>query len=209
METVKLFVITFLAAFAGVVPPGLVNMTVAKACLKSGKKSGILVAIGASSVTLLHALIAILLANYIAHNDYVRHILFRTGIVIFILMAIYFFIAAKKAKVKNIEGTKRSGMHNLGKGMLISSLNLLPMTYFCALGVTLNINSDMRYEILSIGLFMIAAALGTFVALYLYIIGFQHVEKKSVKLTRYTNYFMAGLMVVLVILTLIRLYNDK
>ena len=201
--------ITFFAAFAGVVPPGLVNMTVAKTCMESGKKSGVLVAIGACSITLLHALVAILLANYIAHNDHVRNLLFRTGIVIFVLMAIYFFISAKKAKIKHIEVEKRSGLHNLGKGALISSLNLLPMTYFCALGVTLNVASGMKYEILSISTFMFAAALGTFAALYLYILGFQRIEKKSVKLTRYTNYFMAGLMIVLVILTVIRMYNDK
>lgn len=209
METAKLFVITFFAAFAGVVPPGLVNMTVAKSCMKNGKKSGVLVAIGACSITLVHALIAILLANYINGNTYVRHILFRTGIVIFILMAIYFLISAKKAKVKQLEGTKHSGLHSLGKGVLISSLNVLPMTYFCALGVGLNIESGMQHEILSIGMFMLAAALGTFAALYLYILGFERIEKKAVKLTRYTNYFMAGLMVVLIILTLIRMYNDQ
>ncbi len=209
METAKLFFITFFAAFAGVVPPGLVNMTVAKTCMESGKKSGILVAIGACSITLVHALIAILLANYIAHNEHVRNLLFRTGIVIFVLMAVYFFISAKKAKVKHVEIDKHTGLHNLGKGVLISALNLLPMTYFCALGVTLNVASGMKYEILSIAMFMLAAALGTFVALYLYIIGFQRVEKKSVKLTKYTNYFMAGLMIVLVILTLVRMYNEK
>ena len=209
METAKLFVITFFAAFAGVVPPGLVNMTVAKSCLEGGKKSGILVAIGACSITLIHALIAILLANYINGNTYVRSILFRTGIVIFILMAIYFFISAKKAKVKHIEGVKHSGLHSLGKGVLISSLNVLPMTYFCALGVALNIKSGMQHEILSIGMFMLSAALGTFLALYLYVLGFHRIEKKAVKLTKYTNYLMAGLMVVLVILTLIRMYNEK
>lgn len=209
MEIAKLFVITFFAAFAGVIPPGLVNMTVAKSCMDSGKKSGLLVALGACSITLVHALIAILLANYIAHNQHVRNLLFRTGIVIFILMAIYFFIAAKKAKVKHIEGTEHTVLHSFGKGVLISSLNLLPITYFFTLGVALNVTSGMKYEILSIGMFMLAAALGTFAALYLYILGFQRIEKKSVKLTKYTNYFMAALMLVLVILTIIRLYNDK
>ncbi|MEH6408058.1 MAG: lysine transporter LysE, partial [Leeuwenhoekiella sp.] len=40
METLRLFVITFFAAFVGVIPPGLVNMTVAKTCLKNGKQNG-------------------------------------------------------------------------------------------------------------------------------------------------------------------------
>jgi len=63
LETTKLFIITFTAAFIGVIPPGLVNMTVAKTCVERGKQSGIIVALGASVVVLLQALIAIQLAN--------------------------------------------------------------------------------------------------------------------------------------------------
>lgn len=210
MEITKLFIITYLAAFVGVLPPGLVNMTVAKTCLQRGKKNGILVALGACFIVLFQALIAILLAKYIFNNDYVRNILLRTGVVIFILMGIYFLIAAKKSKVRRVKAVKHRGLRSLGKGVLISVINILPIPYFCALGAALNVNGQVTYHFLAIATFMLAAAAGSFTALYIYILGFERIQRKAVKLTKYTNYFMAALMLVLVILTLIRMfYTDK
>ena len=89
MEETKIFLITYFAALLGVVPPGLVNMTVAKACVKRGKKNGILVSIGASVVVFFQALFAILLAKYIFNNPYVHNLLLRAGLVIFILLTIF------------------------------------------------------------------------------------------------------------------------
>jgi len=86
LETTKLFLVTFFASLVGVIPPGLVNMTVARTCLERGKNNGILVALGASIVVLLQSLVAILLAKYIFFNPYVKIILLRTGAVIFFLI---------------------------------------------------------------------------------------------------------------------------
>ena len=74
METTRLFFITFFASLIGVIPPGLINMTVAKTCLERGKKNGILVAIGASIVVFIQALLAVLLAKYIFFNPYVKNL---------------------------------------------------------------------------------------------------------------------------------------
>lgn len=206
MEITKLFIITFFAALAGVLPPGLVNMTVAKTCLQSGKKNGILVAIGAGFIILIQALIAILLAKYIFNNDYVRTMLLRTGVVIFIIMGIYFLITAKKARVKRVKPVKHRGLRSLGKGALIAAINILPIPYFCALGAALNVSGSVSYDFVAIAAFIFAASSGSFTALYIYVLCFERIEKKAVNLTKYTNYFMAALMLVLVILTLIRMY---
>lgn len=206
MELTKLFLITYFAALAGVLPPGLVNMTVAKTCLQRGKTSGLLVALGACLVILLQALIAILLAKYIFRNDYVRNMLLRTGVVIFVIMGIYFLITAKKGRVKRVKSVKHKGMRSVGKGALISAINVLPIPYFCALGAALNVSGGVSYDFVAIAVFMLAASSGSFTSLYFYVIGFQRIEKKAVNLTKYTNYFMAVLMLILVILTLIRMY---
>ena len=72
MEETKLFLIVFAAAFIGVVPPGLVNMTVAKTCVEKGKRNGLYVAIGAGIIILIQAFIAVMLANYIFDHPMVR-----------------------------------------------------------------------------------------------------------------------------------------
>ncbi|WP_299676500.1 LysE family transporter [uncultured Dokdonia sp.] len=204
METTKLFFITYFAALAGVIPPGLINMSVAKTCVQHGKKNGTLVAIGASLVVAFQALIAILLARYIFGNPYVRNMLLRTGLVIFLIMAIFFFVKAKRSRVKKVKVPKHAGIRSLGKGMMVSVLNVLPIPYFCALGAALNVSGKVEYDVMAISIFIAAAVLGTFTTLYLYVVFFAKIENKSASFAKYSNYFMAGLMLVLVIITLIR-----
>ncbi|WP_299763952.1 LysE family transporter [uncultured Dokdonia sp.] len=204
METTKLFFITYFAALAGVIPPGLINMSVAKTCVQHGKNNGLLVAIGASLVVAFQALIAILLARYIFGNPYVRNMLLRTGLVIFLIMAIFFFIKAKRSRVKKVKAPKHAGIRSLGKGMMVSVLNVLPIPYFCALGAALNVSGKVEYDVMAISVFIAAAVLGTFTTLYLYVVFFARIENRSASFAKYSNYFMAALMLVLVIITLIR-----
>ncbi|WP_438710882.1 LysE family translocator [Aquimarina muelleri] len=204
METTKLFLVTFFASLVGVIPPGLVNMTVARTCLERGKKNGILVAIGASVVVLFQALIAILLAKYIFFNPYVKNILLRTGAVIFFFMAIYFFAKAKQNKTK-IKTYKHDETRSFFKGVMISALNVLPIPYFCAIAAGMSVSGKMEYDALCITVFTIAAGTGTFVTLYFYVFSFLKIEKKTASITKYSNYFMGILMLILVIITLARI----
>ncbi|AXT56926.1 LysE family transporter [Aquimarina sp. MMG015] len=204
METTKLFLVTFFASLVGVIPPGLINMTVAKTCLERGKKNGILVAIGASAVVFIQALLAILLAKYIFFNPYVKNMLLRTGAVIFFLMAIYFFVKAKQRRTK-IKVYKHAGSRSLFKGMMMSLVNVLPIPYFCTIAAAMSVSGKIQYDALRIVAFGIAAGTGTFVTLYFYVLSFLKIEKKTASITKYSNYFMGILMLVLVMLTLARI----
>lgn len=205
MQETKLFLITYFAALLGVVPPGLINMSVAKTCVQKGKSSGVYVAIGASFIVLFQALIAILLAKYIFDNPYVRNMLLRAGLVIFLLMGAYFIIIAQR-KRKEVQVHVTNGAKSLMKGMIISALNVFPIPFFCALGAGLNVGGSVDYHNFQILAFVLAASLGTFTTLYLYAIFFARIEDKSAYFLKYSNYFMAGLMFVLVIITLIRIF---
>ncbi len=204
METTKLFLVTFFASLVGVIPPGLVNMTVARTCLERGKKNGILVAIGASIVVLCQALVAILLAKYIFFNPFVKNILLRTGAVIFFLMAIYFFAKAKQRGTK-IKVYRNRGTRSFFKGMIISAINVLPIPYFVAIAAGMSVSGKIEYDAIRITAFAIAAGTGTFVTLYFYVFSFLKIEKKTTSITKYTNYFMGILMLILVIITLARI----
>lgn len=204
METTKLFFITYFAALAGVIPPGLINMSVAKTCVEHGRRNGLLVAIGASIVVVVQALIAVLLARYIFGNPFVQNMLLRTGLVIFLIMAVFFFIRAKRNQVQKVSISKKRGFKSFGKGLMISALNVLPIPYFCALGAALNVSGKVEYDVIAISFFVLAAATGTFTVLYLYVVFFARIDKKSATFAKYSNYFMACLMALLMIITLIR-----
>ncbi len=204
METTKLFLVTFFASLVGVIPPGLVNMTVARTCLERGKNNGILVAIGASVVVVCQALVAILLAKYIFFNPFVKNILLRTGAVIFLLMAIYFFAKAKQRKTK-IKVYRHNETRSFFKGVMMSAINVLPIPYFVAIAAGMSVSGKIEYDAPKIIAFIIAAGSGTFVTLYFYVFSFLKIEKKTASITKYSNYFMGVLMLVLVLITLARI----
>lgn len=206
METTKLFLITFIAAFVGVIPPGLVNMTVAKTYLERGKSSGFLVAIGASAVVLIQSLIAIQLARYIFDDRWMYSMLLRTGLVIFLLLGIYFFIKAKRrSSKKKVTLSKHGPIRSFFKGAMISSFNILPIPYFCAVGAALNLKGSVEYDYITIITFILAASSGTFAMLFIYGISFLKINIKEAEFAKYSNYIMAFLMAFLVVITSIRL----
>lgn len=205
MEETKLFLITYFAALIGVVPPGLVNMTVAKTCVEHGKKNGMYVAVGATIVIFFQALVAVLLAKYIFDHPYVKNIILRAGLVIFIILTVYFFIKARKDS-EIVSDTTISNRNSILRGMLISVLNVFPIPYFVAIGAALNVGGGISYDILLMLTFVLAASLGSFTTLYLYVLSFHKIEDKTSIFTKYSNYFMTLLMLILVIITLIRIF---
>ncbi|MCH4822011.1 LysE family transporter [Gramella lutea] len=206
MEETKLFLITYFAAFIGVVPPGLVNMTVAKTCVEKGKKSGLFVAIGAGIVILIQAFIAVLLAKYIFDHPFVRKMILRAGLVVFCVLGVYFFIKARHKKgVKHNRQTAKA--HSLFKGMLIAALNVFPIPYFVAIAGAMDLSGGMEYDWSLIVSFAIAASAGSFTSLYLYVVLFDKIEKRAESFAKYSNYFMASLMLVLIIIALVRIFN--
>lgn len=205
MEETKIFLITYFAALIGVVPPGLVNMTVAKTCVEHGKKNGLYVAIGASIVVFFQALVAVLLAKYIFDNPYVRNILLRAGLVIFVILGIYFFIKARQDR-GIVEGSPKANKNSILKGMIIAILNVFPIPYFVALGAALNVGGEFSYDLTIMITFILAASLGSFTTLYFYVLSFDRIEDKSEMFSKYSNYFMAALMLVLVLITLLRIF---
>lgn len=205
MEETKIFLITFFAALLGVVPPGLVNMTVAKTCVEYGKKNGIYVALGASIIVFFQALIAVFLTKYIFDNPFVRNILLRTGLVIFIVLMIYFYVKARSdSHIKT--HSKKANSNSIFKGMLVAVLNVFPIPFFVAIAAALNVGGVEHYEWSVMLFFVLAASLGTFTTLYFYALSFWKIEEKTEIFAKYSNYFMAALMLVLVVITLIRIF---
>ncbi|MDT0294116.1 LysE family translocator [Mesonia ostreae] len=204
IETLQLFLITYFAALAGVIPPGLVNMTVAKSCVDKGKRSGILVAFGASIIVFIQALVAVLMAKYIFTHPYVQKMMLRAGLVVFVIMGVYFFIAARKEKTK-VKVSKKNSAKSFLKGVMIASVNVFPIPYFVAISTAFN--PDHGYGWLNISAFSFAAALGTFTTLYIYVISFLKIEKHTNSFSKYSNYFMTILMAILILVTLFRIFS--
>jgi hypothetical protein len=121
-------------------------------------------------------------------------------------MMFYFLVMAQR-KRREVEVTPTSGFKSILKGMMIGALNIFPIPFFVALAAALNVNGDIEYHLLNNTAFILAASLGTFSTLYLYALFFAKIEAEGTYFARYSNYFMAGLMLILVVITFIRIFS--
>jgi threonine/homoserine/homoserine lactone efflux protein len=59
------FIIGFTAAFIGVIPPGLINMSAAKISMKEGRRNATLFSLGVCVTVMLQTYVALLFARYL------------------------------------------------------------------------------------------------------------------------------------------------
>ncbi|NNE04033.1 MAG: LysE family transporter, partial [Eudoraea sp.] len=125
-----LFFATFSAAFMATVPPGLLNMNAAKTSVEKGKLNGIIFSLGVSTMIMLQAIIAVYISKFLDKNPGVVEVLLKIAVVVFALLAIYFFMAARKNIKKVVKEVKISKRNSFLKGMLLAALNLLTIPYY-------------------------------------------------------------------------------
>jgi hypothetical protein len=90
--------------------------------------------------------------------------------------------------------------------MLVAALNIFPVPYFVAIAGALHIGVGATYDWSRIIAFILAASMGSFTTLYVYVLSFIRIEKQAEAFSKYSNYFMTALMLILVIVTLLRIY---
>ena len=204
-----LFLCTFGAAFIAVSLPGLVNITTAKISAKKGKNKGVIFALGASVAVTIQAFIGTLIFRYIYRNNHLLETLSKVALVIFAILAVYFFSVArkkKKEKKTNPIVIKKGTLNVFLKGLFVGLLNILPIVYFCGLNVAWNASGWFKFKLGDILIFLFAGGIGTFAMLYAYVVYFNKLEKKTKHFSTYSDYILGGLMVLLFFINLIQLY---
>lgn len=201
-----LFFATFSAAFMATVPPGLLNMNAAKVSVEKGKTNGIIFSIGVSTMIMLQATVAVYISRFLDTNPDVVAVLLKIAMVVFAFFAVYFFWAAKHNKISNPELVKISKKNSFFKGIGLAAVNLLTIPYYSGLNIMWNASGWIQFKVGDIAIFILAAGLGTFSVLYLYTIYFNKLETKTDHFSRNSNYILSGLMVILLVITLIRIF---
>ena len=168
-----------------------------------------MVSIGASVVVFLQAWIAVQLARYIFNDRWMVDMLLRAGLVVFLLLGIYFFIKARKRSAqKKIKLSKHGPVRSFFKGAMISAFNILPIPYFCMVATALNVKGTVEYDVATMVSFVLAAGMGTFAMLYLYALLFLKIKIKEQSFAKRSNYFMAILMLLLMMVTISKMYTE-
>ncbi len=209
IHLIILFFATFSAAFMATVPPGLLNLNAAKISVKKGKTAAIYFSVGVMVVICIQAYIAVLISRYLYNNPNVIDLLLKIAIVIFASLAIYFYIVARKSRKKKRKEVNVSKKNSFFKGALLASINLLAIPYYSGLNAAWNATGWIKFEWEDIVVFMLAAGLGSFAVLYMYIIYFNRLELKSDRFSKYSDYILSVMMLVLFVITLIRIFYGE
>lgn len=201
------FISGFIAAFIGIIPPGLINMTAAKVNLKEGKKNALWFVAGAILVIFFQVYVAVLFAQVIDNRPDVVTLLREVGFVIFSILTIYFLFFAKEPKAKKSKIKKHSKKSRFFLGMLLSGLNFFPIPYYVVVSVTLASYQLFVFESNIIFTFVMGSLLGSFAALYSYIGFFGKIEKKTDYIMRNMNTIIGGITGLVAIITLFNILN--
>ncbi|MRX62825.1 LysE family transporter [Maribacter luteus] len=202
-----LFFATFSAAFMATVPPGLLNMNAAKTSVEKGKLNGVIFSLGVSTMIMIQAVIAVYISKYLHRNPTVVEVLLKIAVLVFAFLAIYFFMAAKNNKKKVVKEVNISKRNSFYKGMLLAAINLLTIPYYSGLNIMWNASGWIKFEAWDIVVFVLAAGGGTFSVLYMYTVYFNKLENKTDRFSRNSNYILSILMVVLLLITIYRIFN--
>jgi len=130
MDLMTHFIIGFLVAFIGSIPPSMLNMTALKTRLQNHIKAAYKYILGVSVVVLLQAYIAVFLSKYVLGNPTILDVISQFGIVIFILLSIYFYKKSKKEK-RAESNQKNSKTLFFITGFTLSSLNMFAISFYC------------------------------------------------------------------------------
>ena len=198
-------VLGFFIAFLAVIPPGLINMTAAKISLQEGKNEAISFALGASVIIFFQTFIAVLFARFINNHQEIVSTLQEIGIFIFSSLSIYFFWIAKKPKKIKTDSRVKGKSNRFFLGMLLSTLNLLPIPFYVFASMTLAASGYFSFDKIPVAEFVIGVMIGSFTVFYIYIVAFIKIENKTEFLMRNINTIIGSVTTFMAVLTLFKL----
>jgi hypothetical protein len=152
--------------------------------------------------------IAVLFARFISNHEEIVATLQEIGIFIFTLLSIYFFWIAEKPKKIKADAKVKGKSNRFFLGMLLSSLNLLPIPFYVFASMSLQASGYFSFDKIPVAEFVIGVVLGSFTVFYTYIVAFKKIEKKTEFLMRNINIIIGSVTSFMAFVTLFKLlYN--
>ena len=191
----------------GIIIPGMLNMTIAKISVKENQQQALNFAFGAVVVVFFQAFLGTYFAKFLDAHPFFSEGLKKIGTFIFIGLTIAFIIMGFKAKSKKrkkvtIETKKNRFLY----GVVISSLNMFAIPWYAFTSLMMASKDWFVYDLLSIVLFSLSAASGTYFVFYLYALYFKKIEHKLSFIVQNINFFIAFLTGLVAISSLYKMY---
>ena len=200
-------VLGLFVSIIGIIIPGMLNMTIAKISVKENQQQALNFAFGAVVVVFFQAFLGTYFAKFLDAHPFFSEGLKKIGTFIFIGLTIAFIIMGFKAKSKKrkkvtIETKKNRFLY----GVVISSLNMFAIPWYAFTSLMMASKDWFVYDLLSIVLFSLSAASGTYFVFYLYALYFKKIEHKLSFIVQNINFFIAFLTGLVAISSLYKMY---
>ena len=200
------FFVGYLASLIGLIPPGLLNMTAAKIGVKQGRKPALIFSVGVIVVVCVQTGLGLAFARYIEQHPEIVDILQKVTLGIFLALTFYFFVLAKDTRREIPKGVKRSKTNRFLYGILLSSLNMLPIPYWVYVSISLSALGWFFFDPEVICWAIFGSATGTFSMLLIYIYFFQ--RKLPIGNFGFNlNYFLGAITGLISLITVIRIWQ--
>ena len=200
-------VLGLFVSIIGIIIPGMLNMTIAKISVKENQQQALNFAFGAVVVVFFQAFLGTYFAKFLDAHPFFSEGLKKIGTFIFIGLTIAFVILGFKAKSKKrkkviIETKKNRFLY----GVVMSSLNMFAIPWYAFTSLMMASKDWFVYDLLSIVLFSLSAASGTYFVFYLYALYFKKIEHKLSFIVQNINFFIAFLTGLVAISSLYKMY---
>jgi threonine/homoserine/homoserine lactone efflux protein len=201
------FILGLVVSIIGIIIPGMLNMTIAKISVNENRHQALRFAFGAILVVFFQAFLGTYFAKFLDANPNFSEGLKKIGTLIFITITIVFTILGMQAHKKNkitveIENKKNRFLY----GMALSAINMLAIPWYAFTSLLVASKKWFYYDIISILMFSLAAAFGTYVVFYWYAVFFKKIEYKLVFIVKNMNFFIAFLTGLVAVSSIYKIY---
>jgi threonine/homoserine/homoserine lactone efflux protein len=207
MSGVINFFVGYIAAFVGLIPPGLLNMTAAKIGVKQGRKPAVIFSFGVLLVVCIQTLVGIFFARYLEGYTAVVDVLQKVALGIFLALTFYFFLLAKDSRREVPKGVKKSGANRFLYGLLLAAINLLPIPYWIYISISFSAFGWFFFDSSLVVWAVIGSGSGTMSMLLLYIYFF----RRRLPIGSFgfnVNFLLGGITAVISLITIIRIVQN-
>ena len=206
MDITLIFFLSLLISFLGVMHPGMLNMSAARISLKEGHNRSFMFSIGVCIVVGLQTYVATIFAKYLNQHPDITSILKRVAVVIFLLISFYFFMIAKKqASPVSVDARIKSKKSRFFQGVFMSALNIFPIPFQAYVVTSLLSVGWLQLDPSSIGAYIAGAVMGSFIALYIYILFFDSIKNNKITSPKNMNYCISLITLAVATVTFVNL----
>lgn len=194
----------WLCSFLGTIPFGTINVSITEAAINKGKRIGIMMGIGASTVEFFQSYVALSFYNILNNNPKTERMIVMTCIPIFLAIGVFYLLKRNSAMPKPTH--RAAHAMGLAKGFMLSALNLIAIPYYVFLGGYLSNNHLINLRPDLIAAFATGVVAGSFMIFALYAELGKYIQRRSDHLSQYASKIVGLIFISIAVSQAVRYY---